>query len=69
MPTVQRLTFPIASGDAPAPFALRFAVEELALGEAVWSLFDPAAVLPRDPATIVLAFSGRRVLAFRTSRS
>ncbi|MFD0982066.1 DUF2125 domain-containing protein [Tropicimonas aquimaris] len=50
---------PVQQSDAPAPFALRVALENLSLGEEIWSMFDPAAVLPRDPATLILDLGGK----------
>mgnify|MGYP006299804397 FL=1 len=39
--------------------ALTVALRDLVLGEAIWSVFDPADALPRDPATLVLDIAGR----------
>lgn len=54
----QTLEMPLAPTDTQQPFALRTALEGLSLGDGVWNLFDPAGILPRDPADLVIALSG-----------
>lgn len=54
----QTLEMPLAPTATPQPFALRSAVEGVRLGDGIWNLFDPAAILPRDPADLVIALSG-----------
>ncbi|SFC64795.1 DUF2125 domain-containing protein [Tropicimonas isoalkanivorans] len=49
---------PTQPKDTAAPFAMRIALEDLSVGEEVWSMVDPAGVLPRDPATLVLDLTG-----------
>lgn len=51
-------SMPILTSDEATPFALRTALEGLQIGEELWSLFDPAAVLPRDPATLIVDLAG-----------
>lgn len=54
------LSFPIAPGEdgAAQPFGLTTVLRDLAIDDALWSLFDPTGQLPRDPATMVIALEG-----------
>ena len=56
--TATELRLPLLAGPAPQPFAFAVALRDLALDDALWSLFDPGAVLPRDPATLDLSLDG-----------
>ncbi len=49
---------PVLQADNAEPFGFRTALEGLEIGEEIWSLFDPAAVLPRDPATLIVDLAG-----------
>lgn len=49
---------PLTPTDAPQPFAIGLTLGGLTINEEVWQLFDPGALLPRDPATVRLALSG-----------
>lgn len=49
---------PVLVQEKSAPFALRTAIEGLQIGEEIWSMFDPGAVLPRDPATLIVDLAG-----------
>ena len=49
---------PLGVTEEPAPFGLSFDLVDLEISEMIWSLFDPAAVLPRDPATLQIGLSG-----------
>ncbi|MDV7145164.1 DUF2125 domain-containing protein [Tropicimonas sp. TH_r6] len=53
-----RVMLPVLQTESAEPFAFRTALEGLELGEEIWSLFDPAAVLPRDPATLIVDLAG-----------
>ena len=56
--------FPVGVTEEPVPFTLRSNLSGLTLNEEVWTLFDPEARLPRDPASLLLALEGRaRLLA------
>ena len=56
--------FPVSASDRARPFELRYLLSDLTLNEEVWALLDPEGVLPRDPATLLLAVEGRlRLLA------
>ncbi|SDE69392.1 DUF2125 domain-containing protein [Limimaricola pyoseonensis] len=56
------LDMPLAAGAAAQDFSGRVTLDGLALNEEVWRLFDPMAVLPREPATLIAELSGAAVL-------
>ena len=49
---------PLAETEAAQPFGLTLGFDGLTIGEGVWSMFDPAGQLSRDPASLKLALSG-----------
>ena len=49
---------PLLAQEAPQDFALVLRLVDLSMSEDVWSMLDPAGVLPRDPATLVVDLSG-----------
>ena len=49
---------PVGVTEEPAPFALGFDLVDLEISEMLWGIFDPGAVLPRDPATLQIALNG-----------
>lgn len=49
---------PLSATDEPAPFRAEINLTELSLNDEIWAMFDPASVLPRDAATVVLSLSG-----------
>lgn len=56
--TAFNLAIPVSKSDAPAPFAFVARVTGLTVSDAVWSLFDPTAQLPRDPITLIVDLAG-----------
>ncbi|SEN59545.1 hypothetical protein SAMN04488003_12230 [Loktanella fryxellensis] len=52
------LTTPVGPTDAAVPFGLTLDLSELTVNDEVWAMLDPAASLPRDPATVQLDISG-----------
>lgn len=52
------LSMPLTPTDAATPFDLRLVLGDLAIGEEIWSMIDPAGAIPRDPATLVLDVQG-----------
>jgi hypothetical protein len=50
---------PVATTEEPADFGFKFDLVDLAIDESLWSIFDPAGVLQRDPATLQIALSGK----------
>ncbi|TNC71791.1 DUF2125 domain-containing protein [Rubellimicrobium roseum] len=55
---------PLSKTGAPAPWALGLNLTDLALGEEIWAMFDPQAMLPRDPASFVLDLTGTATMLF-----
>ncbi|MEX0280685.1 MAG: DUF2125 domain-containing protein [Arenibacterium sp.] len=53
------LDAPVAKSDSPQDFQLGINLTGFSISDMIWSLFDPASVLPRDPATIVMDVSGQ----------
>lgn len=53
---------PITASEAPQDFTVAFNIGGLTVGEEIWSLFDAAQVLPRDPATVAVDFTGQTTL-------
>ena len=56
--TALNLEMPLAMTEAAQPFTVQLGIEGLTVGDGLWNLFDPAGVLPRDPAALVIAMSG-----------
>lgn len=52
------LSGPMRPTETAQPFDLSFALRGFEMAEAVWSLFDPGAALPRDPALLEIDLSG-----------
>ncbi len=50
---------PTGTTDEPADFEIGFDLVDLSISDTIWNLFDAGNVLPRDPATIQLALSGK----------
>ncbi|NRB20065.1 MAG: DUF2125 domain-containing protein [Rhodobacteraceae bacterium] len=53
---------PVSASGAPQNFTLALGLKGLELGDKIWSMFDPAAVLPRDPATLAIDLTGQATL-------
>lgn len=49
---------PFAAPDVPVSFDARLIVESLRLSDMIWSVFDPQAKLPHDPATARIRLAG-----------
>lgn len=49
---------PIAKGDAPQDFRLVTRLVDFTISDMIWSMFDPAGQLPRDPATLIIEAAG-----------
>ena len=52
------VTLPPLGSDEPQSFGVDVALRGVEISESLWSLFDPEAVLPREPASIVLDMTG-----------
>ncbi|TNF59181.1 MAG: DUF2125 domain-containing protein [Rhodobacteraceae bacterium] len=57
-----RLAFPTVASDADQDFALALNLSDFSMSDLLWSLFDPAQQLPRDPATLRIVTSGKAKL-------
>lgn len=53
-----KLAMPLAETPAPAPFELDVTLGGFTMSDLIWNIFDPAQILPRDPATILIDTSG-----------
>ncbi len=53
------LAMPISKSDTPEDFAFGFTLADFTMSDMIWSIFDPAAQLPRDPATISVDLTGK----------
>ena len=52
------LTFPVQKSDTPSNFALGLNFDGITLSDSIWTLLDPSAQIPRDPATLILGLNG-----------
>jgi hypothetical protein len=55
---------PMSVTPEPADFALGINLSELSVSEDIWSMLDPGAILPRDPATVILDLTGTATLFY-----
>ena len=53
---------PLAKSDQAAPFNLLAKVVDLTVADALWSMFDPGGMLPRDPAVLIIDTKGSATL-------
>lgn len=58
------LDMPMAKTDEPVGFSAGFNLTDLAINDMIWSMFDPAGLLPHDPATIQIGLTGTARLLF-----
>lgn len=56
--TLADFAMPLAASDEAAPFNAVIRLVGLEVSEELWSIFDPTATLPRDPASLVVDLSG-----------
>jgi hypothetical protein len=52
------VVMPVSKSDAPQDFALLTSLKGLSVGNEIWSLFDPAGMLPHDPINLVVNLAG-----------
>jgi hypothetical protein len=52
------LLMPVSRSDTPQDFAFLTKFADVTLSEDIWGLFDAEAILPRDPATVILDVRG-----------
>lgn len=53
------LLVPVAKSETPGDFAFLTKLVDLTISDELWGIFDPGAVLPRDPATIIIDAQGK----------
>ncbi len=53
-----KLEIPVAASEEIQPFGFGLNLTDFTMSDVLWSLFDPAGALPRDPATIALDTTG-----------
>ncbi len=53
------MQMPIVSSDEDQDFAVGFTMGDFIVSDVIWNLIDPAAQLPRDPATLALDLTGK----------
>ncbi len=53
------IRMPMTVSDEPQDIALSMRLVGLTVSEALWSMFDPAGALPRDPANLIVDLSGK----------
>ncbi len=58
------LLMPLTKSDEPKDFGFVMKLVGLEISDMIWGMFDPAQVMPRDPATIILDTSGQANWAF-----
>lgn len=59
-----KFSLPLAKSDAEQDFAFGLNLGDFTMSDMLWSMFDPAANLPRDPATVAMDVTGKaKVLA------
>jgi hypothetical protein len=56
------LSMPVSKSEDPQDFAFGITLGEFKMSDVIWSIFDPAGQLPRDPATMVVDLSGKAKL-------
>ncbi len=53
------LAMPVSKSDDPQDFAFGLRMDDFTMSDFIWSIFDPSAQLPRDPANVVLDLGGK----------
>jgi hypothetical protein len=56
------LSLPVSSSDEPQDFAFSMTFGDFTISDQIWSMFDPAGTLPRDPATVAVDLAGKAKL-------
>lgn len=51
--------FPIGKSTEPQDFSIVTRLIDFTVGDNIWGLIDPGAVLPRDPATLIIDIAGK----------
>ncbi|MCA0929329.1 DUF2125 domain-containing protein [Ruegeria profundi] len=53
-----KFEFPVQQSEEVQPFGFAMNLKDFTMSDVLWSMFDPAGALPRDPATIALDATG-----------
>lgn len=53
------MALPIVETEEPRDFAFLTRLVDLKVSDEIWAMFDPGAVLPRDPATVIIDTKGK----------
>lgn len=56
------LAMPVTKSDDPQDFAFGITLDQFTMSDMIWSIFDPAGQLPRDPATVIVDLAGKAKL-------
>ncbi|WP_299608715.1 DUF2125 domain-containing protein [uncultured Tateyamaria sp.] len=59
-----RFLVPLQKSNEEQDFGLAVTLNDFAMSDVIWSLFDPTGQLPRDPATLVVDLSGKAKVLF-----
>lgn len=54
-----RVAMPVAQSDEAGDFSVLASYKGIAVSDMIWGIFDPGAVLPRDPANLVIDVAGK----------
>jgi len=54
-----KIDAPVSASEDQQDFSFLLKMRDFTMSDMIWSMLDPSAVLPRDPATIVLDLSGK----------
>lgn len=58
------MVLPVSKSDDEQDFAFGMTLGDFTMSDMLWGMFDPSAVLPRDPATIDLDLTGKAKVLF-----
>ncbi len=58
------LKAPLKASNTPSDFSISAALRGLTVGESIWAMVDPGQTIPRDPATVAIALSGKAMVLF-----
>lgn len=53
------VTLPLLKSDEPQDFGFLFKLVDLQVSDMIWGMFDPAGMLPHDPATLIVDIDGK----------
>ncbi len=57
------IALPVSKTDAAQPFSALVKLVDLTVSDGLWSMFDPTAQLPHDPATLIVDLAGSAKMA------